>query len=389
MSARSSDNVLASVTWLAIGGFSLGVAALVIVLGAINGFEGELARVVTDINGDIILYTRGEPVTDLTRFEKNLREKFPEIKEIAPFQIAEAMVVGSLGAKGAVIEGYDIHRMPKVVRTLEKIKEGELPSEGQILLGKTLAERVGAQVGHMVRLTLPALDGEQPIVLSKEVKVSGIVSLGNHDYDSKFAYAPQQNLQKWLGVGQEASTFKLKMSPGTDLVSTAVKLQDSLGYPFRAKDWSRLNRNLLASIRLEKVVISVLLLAIILVASCNIISQLLILLHDRSKEFSILKAMGFRGTQCLGLILGIGLRIGALGAGVGVCFGLAFLYVMQRTKFISLAPDIYTLGFLPVKIAWEEVALVVGISLLIACFATLFPAWAAIKKTPMEGIRDG
>jgi lipoprotein-releasing system permease protein len=165
------------------------------------------------------------------------------------------------------------------------------------------------------------------------------------------------------------------------------RLSDAFGYPFRAKDWSQLNRNLFYAIQLEKAVIAIILTVIVVVAAFNVVSTLMMMIHDKGREIAILKAMGFLPSQSFLLFCILGLGIGAVGTGMGVVSGLGLGWVLKATRWIDLPADIYYIGFLPVIVRWSEVALITGVALVISFLATLYPSRMISKRSPLEGLR--
>jgi lipoprotein-releasing system permease protein len=220
-----------------------------------------------------------------------------------------------------------------------------------------------------------------------ELIVSGVIKIGMHEYDSKYAFASLPWVQEIFGATGKASTFKIKLKKGAHSNQASKRLSEVFGYPFRAKDWTELNSNLFYAIQLEKVVISIILLAIILVAAFNVVSTLMMMIHDKTKEIAILKAMGFKASQSFKLFCLVGMGIGIVGTAAGVGLGLAISWILDQTQLISLPSDIYYIGFLPVLINWREIGLIAGSAIIITFFATVYPAIRVSTQSPMNGIR--
>ena len=392
--SKVSDGFLSFIAWVSVVGVALGVLALVVVTSVINGFEGELVRTISGMNGDVILYSRGDPVMDPEKVEQKIRAAVPQTQAITPAFIMEMMVGGPNGVAGTVLEGIDLATVGKVTQVPERVKSGHLPSkEDEIALGTALAEKIGAKIGTEVRVIAPfAGEASQgapgtPKVLT--AVVTGLVNMGMHDYDSKFTYATLPAVQKFLEQPGRATAFKIRLKNGADSRRASDHLREAFGYPFQAKDWGQLNHNLLYAIKLEKVVISIILTVIVIVAAFNVVSTLMMMIHDKTREIAILKAMGFRASQSFRLFCLVGMGIGAVGTGVGVLLGLAINELIARTRLIDLPADIYYIGYLPVVVHWQEIALIGGLALLITFMATLSPAIQVSRRSPLEGIRYG
>ncbi|MBU6376509.1 MAG: ABC transporter permease [Bdellovibrionales bacterium] len=394
--SKSSDAFISLITWVSVVGVALGVLALTVVTSVINGFEGELQRVITGMHGDLVLYSRAEPFSDIEQIEQKIRQVIPEARAISPSLVMELMVSGPDNVAGAVVEGLDWTAAGAVTEVPRRLIEGAAPVQQtgdqlQVALGDALASRIGAKVGDSIRIVIPFSEGDLDATSSSKIvpaKVTGIVKMGMYEYDSKFVFAPLSRLREVLGAPGQATSMKIRLKDGSKSRWASDRLSESFGYPFRAKDWGQLNRNLFYAIQLEKAVISVILLAIILVAAFNVVSTLMMLMHDKTRELAILKAMGFSSGQAFKLFVVIGSGIGLIGASAGAGLGLLGNQALSRSRVIELPPDIYYIGFLPVVTRWSEVFWIVLGALLICLMATLYPALRVARRSPLEGIVD-
>jgi lipoprotein-releasing system permease protein len=396
--SKVSDGFLSFIAWVSVVGVALGVLALTVVTSVINGFEGELANVITGMNGDIVLYSRGDPVADAEAVEAKIRKVAPETREITRSFVTELMASGPNGVAGAILEGVDPSTLGAVTAIPKRVVSGRLPAaEGEVALCSSIADRIGAVEGSEVRLILPFSGGAQtegkesdnlsgaPKVV--KVQVVGIVRMGMYEYDSKFIFANLPTVQGFLNQGHKVTSFKIKLAPGTDSGRISDRLTDNFGYPFRSKDWAQLNKNLFYAIQLEKVVIAIILTVIVIVAAFNVVSTLMMMIHDKSKEIAILKAMGFRPAQSFQLFCIIGVGMGAVGTTIGVIAGLGLNLLLAKTHWIELPPDIYYIGFLPVVVRWREVGTIAFLALLISFLSTLYPGWQVSRRSPLDGLR--
>ncbi len=403
MMSKASDGFLSLISWVSVFGVSLGVLALVVVTSVINGFEGELVRVITGMNGDVLLYTRGEPLRDRGAVEEKIRRIVPSTLASTPSFVAEMMISGPNAVAGAILEGIDPETIGAVTAVPARIREGRLPTPlqeaapatepAEVMVGSSLADRIGAKIGTEARLVAPFLGGEgeegagsgAPRVFP--VRVVGIVKMGMHEYDSKFVFAHLASVQKMLAYPGRITTFKLKLSSKANAREAADRLSEGFGYPFRARDWSQLNKNLFRAIEHQKVVIAICLVIIVIVAAFNVVSTLMMMIYDKTKEISILKAMGFRPGQSFQLFCLVGIGIGTVGTAIGVGLGVAVNVFLARTRLIDLPADIYSIGFLPVVTRWEEVLWIAVVSFSVCFLATIYPAYKVAVRPPLDGIR--
>lgn len=396
--SKVSDRFLSFIAWVSVVGVALGVLALTVVTSVINGFEGELVRVITGMNGDVVFYSRGEPVSNIQQIEGKIREVLPSAEAITPSFVTELMVSGPEGTAGSVLEGIDMSSIGKVTAVPNRVTAGRLPIyENEIAIGSALAERIGAKVDSEVRVIAPFI-GDEGSPSSKQfdttaspravtTKVVGIVQMGMYEYDSKFVFASLGMVQRFLEQPNRVNTFKIRLKKGSDSRQAADRLLDSFGYPFRAKDWAQLNKNLFYAIKLEKAVIAIILTVIVIVAAFNVVSTLMMMIHDKTKEIAILKAMGLRSGQSFRLFCLIGMGIGIVGTGAGAALGLMVNTILSRTRLIELPSEIYYIGFLPVVVHWEEIGLIAFVALLITFAASVLPAYQVSNRRPLEGLR--
>ena len=387
--SRSSDGFLSFIAWVSVVGVALGVLALVVVTSVINGFEGELIRVITGMNGDVVLYSRADPISDAKRIEEKIRRAVPETQAVTASFISELMAAGPTSVAGVVVEGLDLGTVGDVTVIPKRIIAGRLPQgDDEVVLTSALAEKLGVQVGNEIRLIAPFVgEGGAEAPKALQVGVVGIARMGMYEYDSKFVFATIQGVQRFLGQPGRVTSFKIKLAPGTDSRKASDRLSENFGYPFRAKDWGQLNKNLLYAIQLEKAVIAIILTIIVIVAAFNVVSTLMMMIHDKTREIAILKAMGFKPSQSFRLFCMVGMGIGMVGTGVGIGLGLGINEILSRFRFIELPPDIYYIGYLPVVTHWHEIYWIGGLALAITFAATLYPALKVSHRAPLDGLR--
>jgi len=397
--SKASDRFLSFIAWVSVTGVALGVLALVAVTSVINGFETELIRAITGMNGDVILYSRADPIRDPDQVEERIKRALPEIKAITRSFISELMVSGPSGVAGSILEGIERSTFADVTDVAKRVVSGRLPeADDEIVLGSALADRIGAETGTEVRLIIPFAgeEAEGPQSVGRDdarppkivkARVSGIVRMGMYDYDSKYVFSTLEAVQKIIDRPGEVTAFKLRLMPDSDPIKAAQVLSENFGNPYRAKDWSQFNKNLLYAIRLEKAVIAVILAVIIIVAAFNVVSTLMMMIHDKTKEVAILKAMGLRRSQSFALFCMIGMGIGVVGTSLGVVSGLGVNKLLEKVRWIDLPAEIYNVGKFPIVVRWMEVGLISFLALVITFFATIYPAIQVSNRSPLDGIR--
>lgn len=433
--SKSSDSFLSFIALVSVLGVALGVTALTVVTSVLNGFESELTRVITGMNGEVILYSRGEPIGDAKIVEAKVLKVLPEVQSITHSFVAQLMVSGSSGVAGAILEGVNPVTVGEVTALPNRIFRGRLPnSNNEIALGTVLADRIGANVGDTVKLIIPFFDespagsdsiadvvgaggvteeGEKFLTEKKldlpgfkgrtssrsrtdevsslprtqDLEVVGLIRMGMYEYDSKFMFTTLSATQTLLDQPGKITTLKMKLKPGSQSRKCSLRLTDNFGYPFRAKDWSLMNKNLFQAIALQKTVIGIILTVIIIVAGFNVVSTLMMMIHDKTKEISILKVLGLRPVQGFQLFSILGLGMGVTGTAAGLLFGLGLCEILKKFQFVDLPADVYYINFLPVLVSQRDLLLITGVSLLVSFLATLYPGWKVATRSPLDGLR--
>ncbi len=393
--SKRSDGFLSFIAWISVLGVSVGVLALVVVMSVINGFQGEMARSITSMNGDVILYTQGNPVGEVGEILERIHRVLPDAKAVTASFVSEMMLSGPHAVSGAVVQGFESQTFGRVTEVPERLTEGQLPAgPGEVALGSALAEKVGASIGERIRLIAPFVgEKDNPSALggaprSTELRVVGIVKMGLYQYDSKFAFLRLEDLQTFLGQKDTVTTFQIKLPSAALAENAARRLTEVFGPPFRVRDWGRIDKNIFEAIAYEKVLIMTILAVIVLVAAFNVVSTLMMMIHDKTREIAILKAMGFRPAQSFNLFLWIGMGIGAVGVTLGVALGLGVNAILARTRLIHLPAEVYRIEFLPVVVRVSDVLMICGLAVLICFFATLYPAISVSRRSPLEGMRN-
>jgi lipoprotein-releasing system permease protein len=395
--SKSRGNFLSFITSISIVGVAIGVLALLVVTSVVNGFENELTRVIAGTQGDVLFYTRASPIRDKAALEKKIREFTPGIESITGSYVSEVMFNGPDGVSGGALEGVDLDTFGSVLSVGERLSaDGALPrSEGEMVLGSALAEKIGVKTGDSVRVIIPFSGVEEeedsgfgsPRV--QDFKVTGTVHLGMYDYDSKYAYAPLASVQNLIFSEPKdyITSFRMKLKDPSKAQAVAAELSRHFGFPYRVRDWSQLNKNLLYAIQLEKAVISVLLTAIMIVAAFNVISALLMMVYEKEKEIAILRVLGIRMKDQFWLFSLIASFLGLAGTVFGLLLGMVAVLVLRNTRFIHLPAEVYHLEYLPVIIRWTEWSAIGVMGFLICFLATVGPAARIAKRSPVEGLR--
>jgi len=258
-----------------------------------------------------------------------------------------------------------------------------------ILLGKELAGNLGVSIGDVVEILVPGGNvtplGTFPRVT--RFRVGGISESGMYEYDATFAYVSFPEAGKLLGMDERGTGIEVKVADVYAAGTVAARIRSALGPPFWTKDWMQSNRNLFSALRLEKVVMFIILVLIVMVAAFNIISTLIMIVMEKTRDIAVLMTMGATRKTILRVFALEGLLIGVVGTGLGTALGMLLCDLLRRYQFIRLPSDVYYISTLPVLLDPVNILLVSGSSVLICFLATLYPSVQAARIDPAEAIR--
>jgi len=394
--ARRKQTFISIISLLSMVGVGLGVCTLIVVLSVMSGAEGELKRKILGMNAHVMLYKAGE-VMDAPQKVIDKARQVPGVVQGAPFVYGQVMVVSGSGASGAILRGIKATGALETVDLQKVITQGSLQALARpaadglpgILLGQALARHLSVNLGGVVTLLNPM--GEDTPVgrvpKSEPFRVVGTFRSGMYQYDSSLCYVSLPAAQRFLDLGRAVSGVELKVDDIYQAEAIGRKAAQALGPLYYARDWMTMNHALFSALKLEKITMFVILILIVLVAAFGIVSSLIMLVMEKTKDIAVLKAMGATAKSIRRIFVLEGLIIGVLGTVLGLGSGLGLCALLARYKFIDLPVDIYALDTLPVQVEPFMVALVGVSAVAISLVATLYPAHAAGRLDPVEALR--
>ncbi|MBW1894208.1 MAG: lipoprotein-releasing ABC transporter permease subunit [Deltaproteobacteria bacterium] len=397
---RQKHAFISLITFLSIAGVAVGVMALIVVIAVMAGFESDLKTRILGIESHIVLTRQEGNFFDYRRVLRLIKDN-EQVVASSPFISSQVMLKSQTNVSGAVLRGVDPASVGSVVKHFRdsslrdkfqaaKISAEELAIPG-IVLGKELAGSLRVIKGDTVYIVSPRgmLTPVGHIPSMKRFRVTGLFESGMYEYDGAYAYIGLQEAQKILRINDTVSGIEIKVKDIYKAEKTAEKLVESLGFPYQAKDWTKMNRNLFSALKLEKTVMFIILTLIILVAAFNIASSLIMMVMKKTRDIGILKAMGAPNTSIRKIFIFSGMAIGTVGTSLGVLLGLGLCILLRRYKFIELPGDVYYITTLPVRLEALDVFMI-GLAAIVICFlATLYPAHKASGIDPVEAIRYG
>ena len=400
--SRRGSKLLSLISIIAIGGVLVGVSALIVIIGVMNGLQHDLREKILVGSPDIRVLSYGEDlkITDWPTVLAKVRKQ-PGVVAAAPFVLTEALMsTGHDYAGGVYVVG--LQPAGRGVADVTTIRSHAISgdfrfasSDGQrrgVVLGKLLAARFNKWPGDSINLLSagggkmnPVTGGFTPRM--ERFEVTGIVSTGMYEYDNSYVFIALDKAQSLAALGEGVTGIEVKTTDRWQASTVGSRLVAALGWPYRTVDWEEQNHSLFQALKLEKLGMGVILLLIVLVAAFNIVSTLTMVVADKTKEIGILKAMGMPAASIRRIFFAQGLVIGVVGTALGLLLGFGAALALDKYQFIKLDAQVYFIDHLPVSTQPTDVMWIILSSIAIAAIATVYPSVQASRLFPIEAIR--
>ena len=406
LGASRGRGLLSLITWIALGGVTIGVTALVIVIAVMTGMQEDLQGKILESTAHVVVMEQG---TSLRLHDyPNVLEKIRATEGVtgaAPFVLSLVSVVRGEGASrytqsadlyGIAFDTIGVPPTDMVRQIIEGVLDLEPPESGlrPLLMGSLLAARMQLFVGDTV--VVAALDNLKSDIFGglvptlRQFEITGTFTTGMYEYDIKHVYTSLEIAQELVGIEDPNTVAGIGVhTTNPDIADeVAERVRDALGgFPYWAESWKVTNRALFSALKLEKIAMSLILGLILVVAAFNIVSTLVMVVSDRRREIGILKAMGMTRGAILRVFVLQGAWIGVVGTLMGSVLGVVIALLIDRYDIIQIPPDVYFVDSLPVSIYAPDVLKIVAGSILVAFLATVYPAIQASRLEPVDAIR--
>lgn len=401
--SRRGSRLLSLISTIAIGGVIVGVSALIVIIGVMNGLQKDLREKILIGSPDVRVLTYGEDLS-MANWDTILGvvRQTPGVVAASPFVHTQAGInAGGKYSEGVFVMGIEPDRDSiEAVTSIRKTATGgdftfrtSSGARDGVVLGSRLATRLNVQVG-VDTVSLISLGDAQvspvtglPALNIRRFEVTGIFETGMYEYDNSYVILALPAAQEVALLGGAVTGIEARTVDRWRAPAVAAALADSLGFPYRTEDWQQQNSSLFQALKLEKLGMTVILLLIVLVAAFNIVSTLTMVVTDKTREIGILKAMGMSSRSIRRIFFAQGIVIGAVGTFTGLAIGLAAAFALDRYKLIGLDASVYFIDHLPADVQLLDTLLIVLASLVIAAIATVYPARQAARLYPVEAIR--
>jgi lipoprotein-releasing system permease protein len=382
--------------YISIGGIAIGVAALLVALSVFNGFGGVVTSVLVGFDPHVRIEKRGSLTeTELSSIEANI-VKHSEVKAYAPFLSGKAMLVTPMNNKVVFIRGVDEKRLADVSGLQEKMVLGSISfkdseSVGGIVIGLTLADRLGVVLGEELSMISPygfqsSLAGLSAPQMVK-FRVTGIFESNNRDYDASYAYLSIAAAQNIFHREGKVDGIEMRLHDINNADRVKEELGRELPTTLTISTWYDLHQSLYSVMKMERWCAYVLLSLIVLVASFNMLGSLTMGVIEKKRDIGVLKAMGMTSKGIVRLFMFEGILIGVIGTALGVVLGLVVLWLQVKYQIFPLDPTVYIIPAIPVDIHWTDFVSIALASLGFATLAAYYPARRAASTIPTDALR--
>ncbi|MDI6851146.1 MAG: ABC transporter permease [bacterium] len=381
----SRKGLLSFLSIFSIAGVFIGVSALILVIGIMTGFQQELRNRIIGMTPHIMAHK-----FFFAPFPENSNhityiERIKGVKSCEPFLVTKTVLVRGENAEGVVLKG--VKRLPDGVRI---VSGDSIFKQDKVYLGLNIAASLGANSEDTLKIYSPTKIKKTPfgmVMSSAELPVGGVFDAGLYDYNTSFSFTHLKTLQELLEMGDSIAGYEVYLKDPFIAPSVQKEIEKKFGYPFTTTNWMELNRTVFQALKLEKLGMFLVLALTLIVASFGIISVLMLLITQKTREIGVLRAMGFTKRDIRNTFVALGLTFSLIGTAGGLITGVGLSYLSNKFGIFRLPPDVYFIDRVPIVVRPMDVFYIVGLTLVISFIASLIPSVRASKMEPVEAIR--
>ena len=399
--ARKGERFVSVIAAFSLAGIALGVGTLIVVMSVMGGFRADLLNRILGFNGHLGIYAAGAPMTDYDAIAATISH-LPNVVSATPVVDGQALLTAQGGAAGGgYVRGIapdDLRKFKSVAGNIRAGSLADFSGDDAVVIGATLAERDGLAIGDRLTIISPqgAATAFGTIPRVRAYKIVAIFSVGMSEYDSGYVFLPLQAAQTFFQQPHAATQIEVMVTDPDRVDAVKRDIDAALaGQPLRIVDWRQSNNSFFDAIKVEQNVMFLILTLIILVAAFNVISSMIMMVKDKTRDIAVLRTIGAGRFAIMRIFLMAGASIGIVGTAIGTVLGVLFCLNIQTiqhwveavTRTQVFNPEVYYLSHLPAKLDWAEVTQIILMALALSLLATLYPSWRAARTDPVEALR--
>jgi lipoprotein-releasing system permease protein len=392
---RPTDRLVSAVGFVSVLGLVIGVMALVISMALMTGYRGDLQRKLLGGNAEIFVYSVGGPIADTDRLVSLVRGA-PGVAEAAPVLFKNALVTTERISTGTevMLKGIEPKRgkgspmIAKIVGSRNAFNTDE--GERGVAIGRYLAKKLGVTKGQSISITVPVEDSGSFLPRSASFVVTNVFDTGFYEFDARWLFIDLREAEALLNAPGAANLLEVKLVPGADLDLVARAIDARTDHRYAISDWRDMNRQLFSMLKIQQLVLFIVIGLIVFVSTFNIVSTLIMTVHEKRKEIGILSSMGAESGMVSRIFVWYGTMVGLLGTATGMVLGVVICWVITRYNLVSFPPEIaqvYFVSSIPFVTRPIDLGIIAAFSLIVSFGATILPSLRAARLNPVEALR--
>jgi lipoprotein-releasing system permease protein len=392
---RPTDALVSAVGFVSILGLVIGVMALVISMALMTGYRGDLQRKLLAGNAEVFVYSVGGVISDTQQLLQMVRTT-PGVDEAAPVLFQHALVTTEQNTTGTevMVKGIEPARarsspmLAKIIGPRSSFTTAD--GEAGVAVGKYMAKKIGVTLGSSISVTVPTENAGSVLPRSSSFVVTNIFDTGFYEYDARWLFIDLRDAERLLDKPGAANLIEVKLTPGASLDSVTREIERRTEHRYAVSDWRDMNRQLFSMLKIQQLVLFIVIGLIVFVSTFNIVSTLIMTVHEKRKEIGILSSMGAEPRTIRRIFVWYGSMVGFVGTATGVILGVVICWIITRFRLLSFPAEIaevYFVSSIPFVTRAIDITIISAFSLVVSFLATLVPSMRAARLNPVEALR--